>query len=150
MKLTVQRKLASQLLNCSPSKVKFETSKLSEIKEAITKVDIRLLIKKGFITKKQENQLSRARARKIHLQKVKGKRKGSGSRKGPQNAREPEKKVWINRIRAQRTLIKELKDKKLISEDNYRKLYQKVKGGFFRNKRHIKLYIAEKEMLIKR
>jgi len=49
----------------------------------------------------------------------------------------------MNKVRGQREFLKELKDKKLVSIANFHLLYQKVKGGFFRNKRHIKLYLNE-------
>ena len=42
-----------------------------------------------------------------------------------------------------RAFLKELRDKGIISKEDYRVLYAKVKGGFFRSKRHIKLYIAD-------
>ncbi|MBM3204304.1 50S ribosomal protein L19e, partial [Candidatus Woesearchaeota archaeon] len=42
--------------------------------------------------------------------------------------------------------IKELKTGTLISGQTYRELYSKVKGGYFRNKRHIKLYLSEHKL----
>ena len=149
MILTVQRRLAADVLNCSPKDVRFVESKLKEIKEAITRTDIRVLIEQGIILKSTKSEASRARARENHLQKVKGNRKGQGSRKGTQNARESSKEVWMNKVRSQRKLIREMKEKNLISNESFRDLYLKVKGGFFRNKRHIKLYVGEKELLIK-
>lgn len=150
MELKTQKKLASDVLKCSPSKVKFEESMLSQIKEAITKADMRTLVKQGLITRKPDNCVSRGRARKLHAQKVKGQRKGHGSRKGTANAREDSKKIWINKVRAQRGLISELREKGLIATQTFRNLYQKVKGGFFRNKRHIKLYVGERDLIIKK
>ncbi len=150
MRLTVQKRLAADVLNCSPNDVRFVESKLADIKEAITRTDIRVLVAQGAILKARTSESSRSRARESHAQKVKGKRKGQGSRKGTSNARENEKLVWMNKVRAQRGLIKELKEKKLISNDTYRDLYLKVKGGYFRNKRHIKLFIGEKELLQKK
>ena len=150
MRLTVQKRLAADVLNCSPNDVRFVESKLAEVKEAITRTDIRVLVAQGVILKARTSESSRSRARENHIQKVKGKRKGQGSRKGTSNARENAKLVWMNKVRAQRELIKELKEKKLISNDTYRDLYLKVKGGYFRNKRHIKLFIGEKQLLQKK
>ena len=148
MRLTVQRRLAADVLGCSPKDVKFVESKLKEIKEAITRTDIRVLIAQGVINKSKKSESSRGRARVNHIQKVKGSRKGQGSRKGTANAREPGKQVWMNKVRSQRELIRDLKDRKKITNETFRDLYLKVKGGFFRNKRHIKLFIGEKELIV--
>ena len=54
------------------------------------------------------------------------------------------------RVRAQRTFLKDLRSGGLLSSRNYRVLYAKSKGGYFRNKRHIKLYIDEQNLLEKK
>lgn len=146
MRLTVQKRLASQLLKCSPDHVWIDPSRLEDIKEAITKQDIRNLINNGLIVKKQIKGSSRVRARQQHAQKKKGRRRGQGSRKGTENARLSRKREWIQKMRVQRTFLRELRDKKIIPVEDYRELVRKSKGGFFRNKRHIKLYISEKYM----
>ena len=143
MKLDNQKKIAAQILKCSRKRIWIDPSRLSDIKESITKVDIRLLIKEGIIIKKQAKGVSRVRARKILGQKRKGRQKGHGSRKGKRTSRLYKKRKWINKIRAQRTLMNELRDKKKISKKGYRDLYVKAKGGFFRSKRHIVLFIKE-------
>jgi large subunit ribosomal protein L19e len=148
MKLTTQKKLASEILKCSPSKVWIDESKQKDVKEAITKIDIKNLIKEGVVAKKKLPQQSRSRARKLHEQKVKGRKSGSGTRKGKPNARLSDKIKWILKIRGLRLLLKDLKDHNRISGPTYRELYSKAKGGYFRNKRHIKLYIQERGLLI--
>lgn len=150
MKLKTQKRISGQILKCSPKKVKFNTERLNEIKEAITKTDMRGLISDHAVWRVPDTGISRVRARKIAKQKRKGLRKGSGSRKGKANARAPSKRRWIIAVRVQRRFIKELKDKEIITPQNYRQLYRKVKGGFFRSKRHIKLFIEEKNMAIKK
>ena len=147
MELKVQKKLAAKLLKCSPKKIKVDISRLEDIKESITEHDIKGLIKEGALQKRKPQQSSRARARKIQKQKRKGKRKGPGSRKGSPNARLADKKRWMNAIRAQRKLLKELREAAKISQKDYRQLYMKSKGGFFRSRRHINLYIEEHNLL---
>ena len=150
MKLNVQKRIAASLLRCSPKRVILDTTRLSDIKEAITKVDINSLIKEGVIIARPIKGISRANARKRALQRSKGRQKGFGKRKGKKGARLPRKLVWMNKIRTQRGLIKELKDKEIISIKSYRELYLKVKGGYFRSKRHIKLYIDENKLVQKK
>lgn len=143
MKLNNQHRIAANILKCSEKKIWLDPDRLSDIKEAITKVDIRSLIKEGVIRKKPAKGVSRVRARKILEQKRKGRQKGQGSKKGKRTARLSKKRGWINKIRAQRILLNDLRGKKKISKKEYRDLYIKAKGGFFRSKRHIMLYIEE-------
>lgn len=143
MKLKAQRRIASVILKCSPKKVWIDSRRDEDIKEAITKRDIRGLIKESAIKKRKTNLQSRVRARKMQKQKSKGKRKGPGSRKGSINARVSKKERWMKRIRAQRSFLKELKQKKSITTRTFNDLYKKSKGGFFRSRRHITIYIDE-------
>ena len=141
--MAVQKRLAAQIMKCSPYRVIFDIDNLEDIKEAITKEDIKDLIKKKIIKKKPLKRTSRSRARKIHIQKTKGRRKGPGSKKGRASARLRPKLDWMRRIRVQRGLLKNLRTKNIIDTKMYRELYMKSKGGFFRSKRHMSLYIKE-------
>ncbi len=140
MNLTTQKRLAGEILKAGVSRVIFRKDKLKEISEAITREDIRSLIKKGYIKVKPKQGVSRARAKKIHEQRKKGRRRGPGHRKGGKYSRYPKKRRWINKIRIQRRFLKLLKEKNIIDTKQYRKLYRLAKGGFFRSKRHLKLY----------
>ena len=135
--------LAAKLLKISPKKVKFAADALEDIKKSITRSDMRGWIAVGKITKSGANEQSRVRARKIAAQKKKGRQKGRGSRKGSKNSVINKKQKWMIKVRSQRILLKMLREKGLLTRTNYRQLYAKSKGGFFRNKRHIKLYITE-------
>jgi large subunit ribosomal protein L19e len=143
MKLQKRKRIAALLLKTSQKNVVFDNDELNSIKESITKADIRKLIGSGTITIKAKNGPSRVRARKNKLQKVKGRRTGQGSRKGRATARSEKKREWINRIRKQRSLLRTLKENKKIDNDVYRELYRKAKGGFFRNIRHLKMYLND-------
>jgi large subunit ribosomal protein L19e len=149
MKLKLQKRLAAELLKCSKKRISLDTARLDDIKEAITKADIRSLISEGTIKRKPAKNISRGRARKIATQKRKGRRKGLGKRKGKKTARLPKKEAWMDRIRTQRRFLKELKEKGIIPSLTYQQLYMKSKGGFFRSKRHIKLYIEEHDLVKK-
>ena len=144
MKLKVQKRLAAQIMGHSEKKVWFDEDYLEEIKESITKADIRSLMNKGIIQLKQKKSPSRGRARERQSQKNKGRRKGHGKRKGRATARLSKKDKWKTNIRTQRDLVKSLKEREIISKKDYRMLYLKCKGGFFRSRRHIRLFIDEK------
>ncbi len=145
--MRIQKRLAAQVMKCSPKKVVFDQAKLGEIKEAITKADIRALVKDGFISRKPDKGVSRFRARRLARQKTKGRRKGVGTRKGKAKARTPKKNEWMNRVRLQRKILKSLKKGKKLTNENYRMLYLKVKGGFFRSKRHLQMYLSEHKLV---
>ena len=49
----------------------------------------------------------------------------------------------MKKIRVQRSFLKELKEKKIITQKKYSELRAKAKGGFFRSKRHIKIILEK-------
>ncbi len=141
--MRAKKQLAGRMLKTSPKKVKFAADALEEIKKAITRSDIRGLIAIGKITKNKSNHQSKVRARKNADQKRKGRQKGRGSKKGSKHSVVPKKEKWMIKIRTQRKLLRELREKGLLLPKDYRKMYAKSKGGYFRNRRHIKLYLTE-------
>jgi large subunit ribosomal protein L19e len=149
MRLGVQRRLAASLFKCSQKRVWFDDDRLSDIKEAITKQDIKGLASEGAIRLKPVKSSSRGRIRQQKRQKSKGLRKGVGSRKGGVKARLPKKKQWMSKIRIQRKFLKLLREKGHLKRNDYQNLYLKSKGGFFRSKRHIKIYAEEHKLLQK-
>ncbi|MEA3379062.1 MAG: 50S ribosomal protein L19e [Nanoarchaeota archaeon] len=143
MRLTSQRRTAAQLLKVGENRVWFDPDRLDEIKGAITKADMRSLIKDLAIQARPYTGISSFRSRKLKIQKKKGRRKGAGSRKGAIKSRLKKKDAWKSKVRSQRKFIKALKEKKLIEIGTYRNTYSKIKGGFFRSCRHIKLFLNE-------
>ena len=147
MQLRIQKRLAARILKCSKNDVWLDSGRLDEIKEAITKADLRGLISSGVVTKRRVLNTSKFWARARKTQKIKGKQKGFGSRKGKKTARGiAPKRIWMNKIRLQRGFLKSLRDTDMISTTDYHELYMKSKGGFFRSIRHLKMYVQEKNM----
>lgn len=145
--LGVQKRLAAGILGCSKGRVVFDTGRLAEIKEAITKSDLRALIDQGAIRKLPVRGISGARTRFAQKQKRKNRRKGYGSRKGAAGARTVRKTVWVNKVRLLRSYLKRFRAEDRISGGEFSELYRKIKGGFFRSRRHMELYLAEKGIL---
>lgn len=150
MNLKTQRRIAANLLKVGTNKVKFDEDKLNDIKEALTKEDIRGLIKEKAITAKPEKGISSFRFRKLRAQKKKGRRREEGSREGRRKARLPRKRAWILKVRTQRKFAKSLRKKELITSKIHRTLIRQIKGNFFRSKRHIKLYLEEHALFKKK
>ncbi len=149
MMLDVQKRLAADILKCSPKRVKFTDERLNDIKESITKADIRGLINDRAIYKVPARGISRYWAKERLFQQKKGRQKGFGSRRGVKTARTDPKRAWINKIKSQRAFLMMLKEKKMLETPVWRELYLKSKGGFFRSVRHIKLYATEHNMIRK-
>lgn len=149
MNLRNQKRMSSEILNVGRNRVSFDTSKLKEIKEAITREDIRALIKEGAIFKKPIKSISRGRFRKKIMQKRKGRQRGMAKRKGTFKARNPKKKVWMAKVRPQRRYLKLLKKRNLLKPVQFKEFYGKVKGNFFRSTAHLKLYLEKSGVKIK-
>ena len=144
-----KKQLAGRFLKISPYKVRFVAEALDDIKKAITRSDIRGLIAVGKIKKSGKNSQSRVRARKIASQKRKNRQKGPGSKRGSKYSVVTKKSQWMTKVRTQRKFLRELRERGLVSNSNYQQLYRKSSGGYFRNKRHIKLYVAEHNLIEK-
>ncbi len=149
MNVKNQKKLAARLLKVGKRRIVFDSAKLTEIKEAITKKDLRALIAGKSVKLKPLKSHSRSRTRKVIIQRRKGRRKSKGSKKGSKYAKITRKRQWMDRIRTQRKFIKSLKSKNLISKRNFRDVYYKVKSNRFRNIRLIKLYMDENKLIEK-
>jgi len=142
MKMKSFKEQLSKLMNVGKSRLWISPEAGESVKKSITKDDIKELINNGSVKKIKGGQ-SRGRARILAEKKKKGRRIGAGKRKGVKTARTNPKITWMTKVRAQRKYIKELKDSKEIDSVLYKDLYYKIKGGFFRSKNHIKLYVAK-------
>ncbi len=147
MDLYSKKQLVGKAMKCSPKRVIFNPERIEEISKAITKADARSLVNDNAIVIKHRRGVSRYRARIRTIQKRKGRRTGHGSRKGRATARLPQKESWMAKIRIQRRFLRELKAKGLINNQVYRELYLKAKGGFFRSRNHIKIYLGEHDLV---
>lgn len=144
-KLTLQKKLAANILKVGKSRVWIspKTEDQKEIKAAITRIDIKRMIKKGMI-KPRPTKIKRPKTKS-----EKKRRRKTGSRKGSKHARLPKKRRWINTVRPLRAMLKELKEQNQIDNATYRKLYMLIKGGQFRSRSHMRLYMQQHRLLKK-
>ncbi|MAG38743.1 50S ribosomal protein L19e [Candidatus Woesearchaeota archaeon] len=149
MNLKTQKKLAAKVLKAIEKRVVFNPERLEDIKEAITKTDIRGLISENAIKKIEKRGVSKVRVRKRTQQRRKGLRKGPSTKKGKKTARISKKESWMNKIRTQRKFLRMLKEQKVISNKTFSNMYSKAKGNFFRSKRHIKIYLEEHKLVKK-
>jgi len=137
--LTQQKRMASDILKVGESRLWINPDNLEDVKNAITRADIRKMVNHGYIKAKNE---------KIKMPKVKKKRRqGYGSRKGAKGARLPKKEKWMNTVRPLRKMLKELKDQDKVDAKTYRKLYSQIKSGTFRSRSHFKVYLKQRGII---
>ncbi len=141
MSLRNQKRIAADVLNVGETRVWIDPDRFEDVSIAITRDDVRALIKDGAIATKPETGISRGRSKHCHLQKKKGLRKGPGTRKGSVKGDE-----WENRIRSMREFLRLLRKRKIITPAVYRDLYLMAKGGAFHDRRQLKSYIEEHEL----
>ncbi|WP_455391439.1 50S ribosomal protein L19e [[Eubacterium] cellulosolvens] len=145
--LTNQRRVAATILKCGANRVWFDSNRIEDVANAVTREDIRNLIDSKIIRAKQKEGKSGARIKHARGQRDKGKRKGQGSRKGAKYARYPKKRRWISTIRPIRSELRELRDQKLIDRNVYRKFYLYAKGGMFKNRGHLRSHLKAENLL---
>ena len=136
-----QRRMAASILKCGENRVWMDMDRVDEIAKAVTRGDVKLLVKGGAIKSRQITGISCGRKKYVRSQKEKGRRRGHGSRKGAKYARFPKKERWIQTIRPIRVYLKNLRDEKKIDKSIYRKYYMKAKGGEFRSKHHLMTHL---------
>ena len=142
-KLTMQKRLAADILKVGKSRVWISPDKehQKEVQAAITRIDIKRLIKKGIIKPVP------SKVRKPRTKAEQKKRRKTGRRKGSKYARLPKKRRWINTVRPLRAMLKELRTDGQIDNATYRKVYLLIKGGQFRSRSHMRLYMEQHGML---
>jgi large subunit ribosomal protein L19e len=144
MKLDKVRRMAVRILKTGSKNVWMDPEKFEDLKNCMTKEDVREQISKGSIKKKASFGQSTGRARKMKIKRKKGRKRGFGKRKGTLKARMQKKKSWVRAVRSQRKFLMALREKKKVSKKQYSKVYRLVKGGYFRGKRYIEQYLKEK------
>ena len=142
------KRMAASMLKSGVSRIRVQSAKDAD--EALTREDVRNLIRSGSVTRVQKKGSSRKYSSKLLKQKKRGRRSGQGKRKGKYGARTPKKGEWIRGVRAMRRLLRELRENGQIEGKTYTRFYRRVKGGEFRNKKHVLLYLKDHDLLKKK
>jgi large subunit ribosomal protein L19e len=134
MNLGKKKRLASRTLAVGKERIVFLESRLKEIKEAITKQDIRDLKKEGAIIVKE----IKGRKKKKKLSK----RRGFGKIKKTVNKR---KEKYVIMTRKLRKYVTEMKKKGKISREEFYDVRKKIRNKAFRSKNHLKEYLESRK-----
>ena len=130
MNLAKKKSLAIRTLKVGKERIIFLQSRLAEIKEAITKQDIRDLHKDGAILVKE------IKGRK----KVKRntKKRGMGSIRKKVNKRKQEYVIMTRKLRR---YVAEMKKQGKLSPKDIKDIRNKIRNKIFKSKAHLKKYI---------
>lgn len=131
MKLNTKKALAVKTLGVGKHRVVFNQERLSEIKDAITKQDIRDLVESGAIV------IREIRGRRTIERRTTRRRKGSIRKRVRSGKRE-----YIIRTRKLRAYLAELIKQGKISKENYKTMRKQIKASVFRSKAHMKEHLA--------
>ncbi|MCD6559728.1 50S ribosomal protein L19e [Palaeococcus sp. (in: euryarchaeotes)] len=145
--LKMQRRIAAEILKCGENRVWIDPERIEDVEAAITREDIRRLIGEGVIKKKAIKGQSTYRAKLRKEAKKKGRHRGHGSRKGKKTARMGKKEKWMMTIRALRKELKKLREEGKLDAHTYRRLYIRAKGGQFKTKHQLYLFMEERGIL---
>ena len=135
--LSKKRELIARVLGVGSNRVRFEPDKLDDIADAITREDMRSLIKNGTIWTVKVRGISRSRAeKKLKTRRTHG--TSAGSKKGKKTARAGKKEVYVKRTKAMRRHLKILKARNEINRETFWALYKKIRGGNVRYLSHLR------------
>ena len=123
--------LASKVFGVGKGRICFDVARLAEIKEAITKQDIKDLYQSGAITIKEIS------GRHAHVKRE--------TKRGPGKIKmkiKPGKRQYIYMVRKLRRHLVELKKQERLTGEQYLDLRKRVKAREFKDKAHLKEHIA--------
>ena len=111
----------------------FDEDRLDEIKEAITKQDIKDLHKQGIIKIKEIKGRKKVKKRKT--------KRGPGKIKKRVNKRKQE---YVKITRKLRGYIKEMEKQEKINKEEYKDLRKKIRARIFKSKAQLKEFLEKK------
>jgi len=127
MKLDLKKKLAAKTLKVGVGRVILNEDRLADIKEAITKQDIRDLVANGAISvrevKGRKTNVKRKTRRRIGKIKIKVNKR---------------KQEYVRMTRKLRDYIKKMKEQEVVDNEKYKDVRKKIRNRVYKSKRHLK------------
>ena len=130
MNLKKKKELSRKTLKVGKERIIFLKSRLNEIKEAITKQDIRDLKKEGAIIIKEIKGQKKS--------SKKSKKRSTGNIRKKVNKRKQEYVIMTRKLRK---YIAELKKQGKLSNEKANDIRKKIRNRIFRSKSHLKEYL---------
>ena len=130
MKLNTKKNLAVRTLGVGKGRIVFVKSRLDEIKEAITKADVKQLKEEGAIVIKEVGGRKKVVKRK--------RKRGPGKIKKKVNKRKQE---YVKMTRKLRAHIKPLKEKGKLSREDFLDIRKRIRNRKFSSLKNLKDHI---------
>mgnify|MGYP001201355851 CR=1 FL=1 len=127
MNLRSKKELAAKTFGVGKERIVFVNERIEEIKEAITKQDMRMLQKEGAI------RIKEVKGRSKNIKKKR--KKGFGNRRKNVNTR---KQDYVKLTRKLRKVVADKKRKGEIENKEFKELRKKIRNKLFRSKAHLK------------
>ena len=127
MNLEKKKRLTAKTLNVGKGRIIFNNERLSEIKEAITRQDIRDLHTNGAIAIKPIS------GRKTIVKRKTRRRHGSVKKKVNKG-----KENYVILTRKLRAYVREMRKHEEITQEQYNSLRKQIRASIFRSKSHLK------------
>ena len=131
MNLKKKKELAARTLNVGKDRIIFAESRIDDIKEAITKQDIKdLYSDKAILIKNKKGRRKVLKKKKL--------RRGVGNvRKKARN----KKKEYVIITRKLRRYLKQIKEEGRISNEDFKEIRKKIRNRIFKSKASLKEHI---------
>ncbi|MGD9275701.1 MAG: 50S ribosomal protein L19e [Candidatus Pacearchaeota archaeon] len=131
MNLASKKELAAKTLGVGKARITFIESRLSEIKEALTKQDIRDLATDGAIVIREVKGRKKVEKRK--------RRRGVGKVRRKVNTRKQDYVIMTRKLRG---YVAELKKRGELAPEEVTEIRKRIRNKKFRSKAHLKEYIG--------
>jgi len=135
MSIKFTKRVAAEVLDRGESSIWIKPDAIEDAKKAITRDDVRKLIKDGTIVAvKPQWERHKKSPRTV-------KKRGMGRRKGTAKARQG--RLWEKKVRSQRFLLRKLKLMGRVDKKTFNRYYLLVKGNAFNDKRSLLLHLSD-------
>ncbi|MDE1860908.1 MAG: 50S ribosomal protein L19e [Candidatus Micrarchaeota archaeon] len=141
MSIRFAKRAASQIMNRGLNSIRIKGEALADAEKALTKDDIRALVKKGSIYAIEAKHNLSINSKLLKKARAAGRKRGIGRRRGTEKARTGRK--WEKKVRSQRRLLKELKLAKKIDTKTFNTFYRLIKGNAYATKAQMLLHLKE-------
>jgi len=127
MKLDTKKKLAAKALGVGVKRIQFNSERLDEIKEVITRQDVKDLVSSGAINVKESS------GRRKNVKRNNRRRIGKIKKKV-----KTRKQDYVKITRKLRNYLKELRKQDKIDSEEHKSLRKKIRNRVFKSKRNLK------------
>lgn len=136
------KNIAVKITHKGINKIKFKPDALEEINKALTREDVKKLIKDGNIIIQEDKHNISFHSKVLKHKRKQGRSRGPGKKKGTKKARGVIS--YKKKIRAQRRILRSLKQEKIIDNDLFKSFNRLVRGNIFTTKISLLNHIKNK------